>query len=117
MFYKIFPYQKRYVWFERSPPIKTQLGHYHTQKRILAHTIKNRQFESVIRSDDTGQRIPCFDSCQLITTLMCNMCTISVFLCSQTTARKCEIEHWLPCGAKGRAGGVRSRDYQIFWDR
>ena len=24
-------------------------------------------------------------------------------------------EHWLPCGADGRAGGVRSRDSQIFW--
>ena len=30
--------------------------------------------------------------------------------------RKCEIEHWFPCGADGRAGGVRSCDYQIFWD-
>ena len=28
--------------------------------------------ESAIRSGDTGQRIPCFDTCQLITTLMCN---------------------------------------------
>ena len=28
--------------------------------------------EPAIRSDDTGQRIPCFDSCQLMTTLMCN---------------------------------------------
>ena len=28
--------------------------------------------EPAIRSGDTGQRIPCFDSCQLITTLMCN---------------------------------------------
>ena len=27
------------------------------------------------------------------------------------------IKHWFPCGAAdGRAGGVRSRDYQIFWD-
>ena len=40
--------------------------------------------EPTIRSSDTGQRISCFDSRQLITTLMCNMCTISVFLCSQT---------------------------------
>ena len=29
--------------------------------------------EPAIRSGDTGQRIPCFDSCQLITTLMCNI--------------------------------------------
>ena len=28
--------------------------------------------EPAIRSGDTGQRIPCFDSCQLITILMCN---------------------------------------------
>ena len=32
-------------------------------------------------------------------------------------ARKCESKHWYTCGADGRAaGGVRSRDYQIFWD-
>ena len=28
--------------------------------------------ELAIRSGDTGQWIPCFDSCQLITTLMCD---------------------------------------------
>ena len=28
--------------------------------------------EPAIPSGDTGQRIPCFDSCQLITALMCN---------------------------------------------
>ena len=28
--------------------------------------------EPAIRLGDTGMRIPCFDSCQLITTLMCN---------------------------------------------
>ena len=39
--------------------------------------------EPAIQSGDTGQRIPCFHSCQLITTLMCNMCAISAFLCSQ----------------------------------
>ena len=31
-------------------------------------------------------------------------------------AKKCEIEYSLPCDADGRAGGVRSREYQIFWD-
>ena len=40
----------------------------------------------------TGQRVPCFDSCQWIATLMSNMCALSVFLCSR--ARKYEIEHW-----------------------
>ena len=56
--------------------------------------------EPAIQSGDTGRWIPCFDSCQLITTLMCNICAISVFLCSQIKlARKCEIEHWYSCGA------------------
>ena len=27
-----------------------------------------------------------------------------------------ESKHWFPCGADGRSFGVRSRDYQIFWD-
>ena len=71
--------------------------------------------ESVIRSGDTGQRIPCFDSCQLITTLIA-ICVQYQSSCAPKLARKCEIEHWLPCGAEGRAEGVRSRDYQIFWD-
>ena len=25
--------------------------------------------------------------------------------CASKLARKCEIEHWFPCGADGRAGG------------
>ena len=41
--------------------------------------------EPAIRSGDASQRIPCFGSCQLITTLMCNMCAKSVFLCPQTS--------------------------------
>ena len=29
----------------------------------------------------------------------------------------CESKHWISCGADGRSAvGVRSRDYQIFWD-
>ena len=43
-------------------------------------------------------------------------CVQYQFSCAPKLARKCEIEHWFPCGADGRAGGVRSRDYQIFWD-
>ena len=74
--------------------------------------------EPAIRSGDTGQRISCFDSCQLITILICNMCTISVFLCSQTCQK---VWGWtlvcLSCGRTVvRSFGVRSRDYQIFWD-
>ena len=48
--------------------------------------------EPAIRSGDTGQRVPCFDSFQLIKTLIPNMCALSVFLCSQL-AKKYEIEH------------------------
>ena len=69
--------------------------------------------EPAVWSGDTGQRIPYFDSCQLITTLMCNRWV-------PKEARKCESKHWYASGADGRslgrAVGVRSRDYQIFSD-
>ena len=60
--------------------------------------------EPEIRSGDASQLIPCFDSNNIDVQYVCN--------------RKCEVEHWFPCGADGRseAVGVRSRDYQIFWD-
>ena len=54
--------------------------------------------EPAIRSGDTGQRIPCSDSCQLITALMCNQWAPKV-------ARKCESKHWYACGADGLSGG------------
>ena len=38
---------------------------------------------------------------------MCNMSAISVS-CAPKLARKCDIEHWLPCGADGQAGGLRA---------
>ena len=53
-----------------------------------------------MRSCDTGQRISCFDSCQLTTTWMCN-----VRLQVSILARKCEISHWLYCGAEGQVEG------------
>ena len=56
--------------------------------------------EPTIRSGGTGRQISCFDSCQLITTWMCN-----IRLQAPKLARKCEIKHWLPCGADGRLGG------------
>ena len=41
----------------------------------------------------------------------------SVFSWAPKLARKCESKHWYACGADGRSAvGVRSRDYQIFWD-
>ena len=44
--------------------------------------------------------------------------SLSFLLGSQTTvAKKCDSKHWFSCGADGRSAvGVRSRDYQIFWD-
>ena len=56
--------------------------------------------ELTIRSGGTGRQIPCFDSCQLITTWMCN-----IRLQAPKLARKCEIKHWFPCGADGQLGG------------
>ena len=56
--------------------------------------------EPTIWSGGTGRQIPCFDSCQLITTWMCK-----IRLQAPKLARKCEIKHWFPCGADGRLGG------------
>ena len=79
--------------------------------------------EPAIRLGDTGQRIPCFDSCQLITTLM--DCHIDVqYVCNISLP---VLPNWLESvrlnigftvvRTDGRAaGGVRSRDYQIFSD-
>ena len=39
-------------------------------KKVL--DLDGSTLEPTVRSGDTGQRISCFDSCQLITTLMCN---------------------------------------------
>ena len=55
--------------------------------------------EPAIRSADTGRWIPCLDGCQLITTLMYNMCAISVFLCYQASWKA------LWCG---RTSGLRA---------
>ena len=41
--------------------------------------------EPAIRLSNTGQRIPCFDSCHLITKLMSNMCISFPVLWSQTS--------------------------------
>ena len=49
--------------------------------------------EPAIQSSDTGQRIPCFDCCQLLQH-WCPIC-VSIFLCSDPKlARKYETEHW-----------------------
>ena len=56
--------------------------------------------EPTIWSGGTGRQVPCFDSCQFITTWMCN-----IRLQAPKLARKCEIKHWFACGADGRLGG------------
>ena len=61
-------------------------------------------------SRDTGQQIPCFDSCQLTTTRMCNIRWQATPL-----ARKCTISHWFPCGAVGQVD-VWSHDYQNLYN-
>ena len=35
----------------------------------------------------------------------CAICVQNQFSCAPKLARKCEIEHWFPCGADGRTGG------------
>ena len=60
--------------------------------------------EPAIRSSDTGQRIPCFDSCQ-------SDRNIDVQLASSwvpKVVRKCESRHWFSCSADGRAAGGRA---------
>ena len=69
--------------------------------------------EPAIRSGDAGQRIPCFDSCQLITTLMCNICVQLASSWVPKVVRKCESKHWFSCGADGRAVGRSVYGYVI----
>ena len=73
-------------------------------KKVL--DLDGSTLEPAVRSGDTGQRIPCFDSCQLIKTLMCNHVQL-VFSWASKLARKYHSKHWFPCGADGRSG-VRS---------
>ena len=67
-----------FIWFKTKLNLSAD-----NFKKIL--DLDGWKREPASRSGDTGQQVPCFDSCQLITTLMCNMCTISVFLCYQTS--------------------------------
>ena len=73
--------------------------------------------EPAVRSGDTGQRIPCFDSCQLITTLMCNYFFPGLLnlLDSVRVNIGCPVVR-TDGRSFVRSFGVRSRDYQIFLD-
>ena len=62
---------------------------------------------------DTGQQTTCFDSCQLITTWMCN-----IRLQTPKLARNCEIKNGMPVvRTVGHSNSVRSRDYKIFMQK
>ena len=56
--------------------------------------------EPAIWSSDIGQWIPCSDNCKLTSTWMCN-----IRMKAPTPVRKCEISHWLTCGADGQMDG------------
>ena len=79
-----------------------------------------------IWSRDSGQWMPCFDSCQSPIRWMSFVKLIELRLQVPILARKmwkCEIWHWLPCAADGWVGrwtggwtDLRSLDYQNFSD-
>ena len=52
--------------------------------------------EPAIRSGNTGQRIPCFDSC------FDNIDVQSTSPWAPKVVRKCESKHWFSCGKDGR---------------
>ena len=55
--------------------------------------------EPATRSSDTGQRIPCFDSCQSDDNIDVQLASSRV----PKVVRKCESKHWFSSGADGRA--------------
>ena len=67
--------------------------------------------DPAIRSCDTGQWIPCFDSCQLTTTWMCN-----IRLHAPTLPRKCDIFKLVAlwCGRTDGRGG-RTYAHTVTW--
>ena len=85
-----------FIWIKKEPAIIWKLV---TCQRITSekiHDLDGSTPEPAIGSGDTGQQIPCFDSCQLLTTLMCNQWAPKV-------VRKCESKHWYACGADRRS--------------
>ena len=55
--------------------------------------------EPAIRSGNTGQRIPCFDSC------FDNIDVQSTSPWAPKVVRKCESKHWFSCGVDGESCG------------
>ena len=56
-------------------------------------------WKPAIRPCVTGHVIPCFDSCQLITTLMCNQFPPGL----PKKLVSCESKYWFSCGADERS--------------
>ena len=77
---------------------------FHARSSFARSTIPEEKWGTsrslAIRSGDTGQRSHCFDSCQLITTSICNQ--ISPGLPNQLESVS---KHWFPCGADRRSFG------------
>ena len=84
-------------------------------KKVL--DLDGSTLDPAVRSGDTGQRIPCFDSCQLITTLMCNYFSPGL----PNSLESVRVNIGCPVVRTDgrsfvRSFGVRSRHYQIFLD-
>ena len=70
--------------------------------------------EPMIWSGDTGRRIPCFDSCQLITTWTCNIRLQAPKLARRVSVR---LNIGFPVvQMDGQAVSVQLHDYEIFAD-
>ena len=74
--------------------------------------------EPAIRSGDTGQRIPCFESCQVSIDHNMDVQCVQYQSSFATKLESVRLNIGSPVvRTDGRAaGGVRSRDYQIFSD-
>ena len=79
-----------FIWIKKNwtwPCDHLKTSHLSADNFKKIHDLDGWKPDPTIRSSDTGQRIPCFDSCQLITTLMSNMGALSVFLCFKTSQK------------------------------
>ena len=110
--YEIYPRLKAKLPLINRCPLKFETAI--SQKLVICQRITSKKLdvstpEPTIRSCDTSQRIRCFDICQLTTTWVCNIRLQQ----APTLPRKCEISHWLACGADGLVDGrtdERARD-------
>ena len=93
--YEIQPRLKAKLPLMNRRPLKLETAI--SQKLVICQRITSKKLhvsipEPAIRSCDTGQRIRCFDICQLTTTWVCNIRLQQ----APTLPRKCEISHGFP---------------------